>query len=236
MHQVEFAPQILSLGPGKCSPSSPWGQPQAGPFLLLLFLDFLGSAAPQILGKLSLGGCGSLGVCVFPALEQGDVSFSTAPATGHGTLQRRLAFQLHVNGSWKEKVSVVFPSCLPGGDNLEFLECKVVLGHLSACRQSEAMEPGLEPTPGSRELWVQARSRERLLLWRFSSHPPQNMPRWGARRGSLQHYPLQPGWRRGKGSSGELSPGSPQHGAVGVPGDTSAVAANTGSSHHHPSC
>lgn len=136
---------------------------------------------------------------------------------------------------------MVFPSCLPGGDNLEFLECKVVLGHLSACRQSEAMESGLEPTPGSRELWVQARSRERPLLLGFSSHPPQSKPRcdvqpaWGARRGSLQHYPLQPGWCRGKGSSGELSPGSPQHGAVGVPGDTSGVAANAGSSCHRPS-
>ena len=130
-------------------PPLPRGQLQAGPLLLLLFLVFLGSAAPQIPGELPLpGGHGSLGVRGFPAREQGDVSSSTAWATGHGTLQRRLAFQLHVNRSWKEKVSVVFPSCLPGGDNLDFLECKVVLGHLSACRQSEAMELGLEPTPG----------------------------------------------------------------------------------------
>jgi len=74
-----------------------------------------------------------------------------------------------VNRSWKEKVSVVFPLCLPGGDNLDFLECKVVLGHSSACRQSAAMESGSEPTLGARELWVQARSRERPLLSGFSS-------------------------------------------------------------------
>lgn len=180
-------------GNALCSSCSPRGPLQAGPFFPLPFLVFLGSAAPQIPGQLSLlGDHGSLGVCVFPAWEQGDVSSSPARATGHGTLQRRLAFQLHVNGSWKEKVSVVFPSCLPGGDNLDFLECKVVLGHLSACRQSEAREPGLEPTPGARELWVQARSRERPLLLGFSSHPPRSVlrcdtqPLWSARcRGGL---------------------------------------------------
>lgn len=67
---------------------------------------------------------------------------------------------------------MVFPSCLPGGDNLDFLECKVVLGHLSAFRQSEAMESGLEPAPGAREPWVQARSREGPLFLGFSSRPP----------------------------------------------------------------
>lgn len=157
-----------------CSSPSPQGQLQAGPFLLLLFLPFLGSAYPQIPGELRpLGSHGSLGVRGFPAREQGDVSSSTAWATGHGTLQRRLAFQLHVNGSWKEKVSVVFPSCLPGGDNLDFLECKVVLGHLSACRQSEVMESGLELTPGAREVWVQARSRERPFSWGSALVPPK---------------------------------------------------------------
>lgn len=68
---------------------------------------------------------------------------------------------------------MVFPLCLPGGDNLDFLECKAVLGHLSACRQREATESGLEPTPGARELWVQARSSKRPLLWGFSSCPPK---------------------------------------------------------------
>lgn len=140
------------------------------------FLFFLGSFALLIPRELSLPvGCGFLGVHIFPSGEQGDVSFSMAQATGQRTLQRRLALQLHVNGSWKEKVSVVFPSCLPGGDNLDFLECKFVLGHLSACRQSEAMELGLELPPGARVLWVQARSRERPLLFGFSSCPTQSL-------------------------------------------------------------
>lgn len=68
---------------------------------------------------------------------------------------------------------MVFPSCLPGGDNLDFLECKVVLGHLSACRQSEVMESGLELTPGAREVWVQARSRERPFSWGSALVPPK---------------------------------------------------------------
>lgn len=67
-----------------------------------------------------------------------------------------------------------FPLCLPGGDNLDIFECEAVLGQLSACRQSEVMESGLEPTPGAREPWVQARSRERPLLSGFSPCPTQN--------------------------------------------------------------
>lgn len=81
----------------------------------------------------------------------GSVVFcSTARATGHRPLCRESSFQLHANGSWKEKVSVVFPLRLPGGDNLGFLERKVVLGHSSACRQIKAMEVALQPAPGAR--------------------------------------------------------------------------------------
>lgn len=58
---------------------------------------------------------------------------------------------------------------------MDFFECEAVLGHLSACRQSEVMEPGLEPTPGAREPWVQARSRERPLLLGFSPCPTRSI-------------------------------------------------------------
>lgn len=179
---------------------------QSGPFLLLCILVFLGSAAPQISGKLPLlGDHGSLGVCRILAQEQGDVSSPTARATGHGTLQTRSAFQLHVNGSWKEKVSVFFPLFLPGGDNLDFSECEAVLGHLSACRQSKVMASGLEPTPGAREPWVQARSRERPLLSGFSPCPTQSVAgMWQPASPGCNEWggsaPLPPS-ARGKGSS-----------------------------------
>lgn len=140
--QAERCPHVPAPRKGKTPGSfpSPQGQLQASPFLLQELPHLWvspGSALPPR-GGVGRAPWGSVVFC------------STARATGHRPLCRESSFQLHANGSWKEKVSVVFPLRLPGGDNLGFLERKVVLGHSSACRQIKAMEVALQPAPGAR--------------------------------------------------------------------------------------
>lgn len=112
-------PQILSVGPGKSSRLSPgWCFPHS--------LGLPGALLCLQQDQGSLGGCGFPPPC--------------SRTAGHELPRREPSLQLHAARSWKEKVSVVFPLCLPGGDNLGFLESEVALGHSSACRQIKAME------------------------------------------------------------------------------------------------
>lgn len=181
MHQAGFAPQIPSLGPGKHSLLFPLSLGLASgcslPLAPFLGLSGLCCSPDLTLGAAFAGEPWLLGGPYCPHSGTGRCFLLHSPGYRHGTLQRRLAFQLHVNRSWKEKVSVVFPLCLPGGYNLDFLECKVVLGHSSACRQRETMGVRIRASPGCQGA-VGAGKEQReapTLEVQLSSHPTHSV-------------------------------------------------------------